>query len=222
THALNVSLLSTAMARTMDLPDRMIDAVGLGALCHDVGKERIPVEVLRKPGKLTDEEKALMDRHPVEGAAKVLAVPGVVAPLVPVIAFEHHMRADGSGYPKMPVPHRAHPASMMVAVADTFDALRTVRPYQDHAFTPPGAMTILIREARAGRHHSVFVSVFARLVNIITPGRKVKLTDGRPAVVLATGEFDALAPLVETEEREILDLSMPGTPGLEIIEEDVM
>jgi HD-GYP domain-containing protein (c-di-GMP phosphodiesterase class II) len=220
-HALNVSLLSTAMARTMQAQDHIVDAIAMGGLCHDIGKQTVPMEVLRKPSKLTPEERALMDRHPVEGAAKILLTPGGCPPLVPVIAYEHHMRADCSGYPKLPVAHTPHPASLLISVADTYDALRTLRPYQQKAFDPAAALSILIEEASTGRLHRVFVSVFARILNVVTPGRRLTLANGEKATVLAVGEFDALQPLVETEQMEILDLSMPGTVQIVDLEENM-
>lgn len=220
THALNVSLLSAAMARTMQAESFIIDAIAMGGLCHDLGKQSIPMEVLRKPGKLDEAERAIMDRHPVDGAARILLVPGNCPPLVPVIAFEHHMHTSGGGYPRLPVPHTPHPASLLTAVADTYDAVRTVRPYQRRAFSPADALSILIGEIGKGHLHRVFVSVFARLINVVTPGRWVRLSDGSRAQVVAVGEYDALHPLVETEERELLDLSLPNSPGLAAVEEE--
>jgi HD-GYP domain-containing protein (c-di-GMP phosphodiesterase class II) len=114
-----------------------------------------------------------------------------------------------------------HPAALLVSVADTYDALRTSRSYQDPRTTPE-ALSILIREANAGRVHKLFVSVFARMLEVVTPGRVVKLSDGRSAQVLSEGEYDALTPLVETEEMEILDLSMPDAPELEVIDNKIL
>ncbi|TLN25655.1 HD domain-containing protein, partial [bacterium] len=135
THALNVAAISIAVARMMELPETLVDSIGIGALCHDVGKQNIPYEILRKPGRLDDAEREMMNRHPVDGAAILVGFHGDVPPIVPVIAFQHHLRIDGSGYPQMPVHATPHPAPMLVAVADTFDAVRTVRPYQPRAYT---------------------------------------------------------------------------------------
>jgi HD-GYP domain-containing protein (c-di-GMP phosphodiesterase class II) len=220
THAMNVSALSIAAARRMDLPEGLVDAIAIGAICHDVGKEKVPLEVLHKPGRLNEEEREVINRHPIDGAAIIMNMKGEMSPIVPVIAFEHHMRVDGSGYPKLPVQSTPHPAAMLVAVADTFDAIRTVRPYQPSAYTPAGAMSVLIKESRANRLHPVFVSVFARLTAIVVPGRHVKLSDGSRAVVLADGEHDALQPLIEiVDGGEIMDLSMPRTPDIESVED---
>jgi len=133
---------------------------------------------------------------------------------VPIIAFQHHMRPNGGGYPNLPVQTVPHPASLLVSVADTFDALRTVRPYQTVPRSQAQSLTILIGLADSGVHHRLFISVLARIVGVIAPGRKLILTDGRPATVLSEGEFDALTPLVETADMEIMDLSMPGVPQI--------
>ncbi len=220
THALNVSMLSLAMARGIQAPDNIVDHISMGALCHDLGKEKVPEEILNKRGKLDADERAVMDRHPVEGSAKILSAPGDTPPLVPVIAFEHHMRADCSGYPKLPVKYRPHPASLLVAVADTYDAIRTVRPYQTNPFTPAGAASILIAEANKGRLHRVFTSMMIKMVDVLKPGSWVVLDDDRRGQVIANGEYDVLEPLIETEGMEILDLSMPDSPSVVKIEDD--
>lgn len=217
THALNVSMIATSMARHLHVSDRVIDAITLGGLCHDVGKQAIPYEVLRKPGQLDAREREVMDRHPVEGAAMILANPDDVPALVPVIAFQHHMHPNGGGYPSFPYGSNPHPASLLVAVADTYDALRTLRPYQPVPKTPEHCLTIMLELADNGVHHRLFVSVLARLIGTVSAGKKVRLSDGRGAVILSAGEFDVLTPLVETEDMEILDLSVPKAPQLKEI-----
>lgn len=214
THAINVALVASAMAKSMQVSDRIVDAILLGGLCHDLGKKSISPSVLNKPDRLSSDERAMMDRHPVEGAAMILKAPGVAPSLVPVIAFQHHMKPNGGGYPVLPVPFNPHPASMLVSVADTFDALRTVRPYQVAPASQSRSLSVLIELADTGIHHRLFISVLARLIGILTPGRNVQLSDGRNAVILSEGESDTLAPLVETDDMEIMDLSMPGTPKL--------
>lgn len=214
THAINVALVASAMAREMQVSERIVDAIMLGGLCHDLGKKGISTVVLNKPDKLTAEERAMMDRHPVEGARMILKAPGVTPPLVPVIAFQHHMRPSGGGYPVLPVPFNPHPASMLVSVADTFDALRTIRPYQSQPASQEHSLSVLIHLADTGVHHRIFISVLAKMIGLLKHGKKVQLSDGRAATILAEGESDSLMPLVETADMEIMDLSMPGNPKL--------
>lgn len=128
-HTLNVAMLSAALAEAVGLTGRQVHDLTVAALLHDVGKECIPPEILNKKGKFTDEEFRIVQRHPVDGA-RMLYNAGKVPAVAPIVAFEHHMHADGGGYPRVNRPRRLHLASRIVQVADVFDALRTVRPYR--------------------------------------------------------------------------------------------
>ena len=98
THMVNVSILTMGQARALSIDGPLLREIGLAALMHDIGKVRTPLEVLNKPDKLTDAEFAIMKRHTVEGAEMLRKTPDMPA-LAPVIAFEHHLRLDGTGYP---------------------------------------------------------------------------------------------------------------------------
>ena len=100
THALNVGVLTVAQARSLSLPERDLFAVGIAGLLHDLGKQRIPPEILGKPALLTDDEFAVMQMHPIYGAEAVRNV-GTVPDLVTTVAFEHHLGVDFSGYPRL-------------------------------------------------------------------------------------------------------------------------
>jgi putative two-component system response regulator len=107
-----------------------VRALGTAGLLHDLGKVTIPDDILNKPGKLSDDERAVMNRHPVEGARKILEAEEFLD-LAAVVAYEHHMRIDGGGYPAFRFSRRCHEGSDLVHVCDVFDALRTNRPYRD-------------------------------------------------------------------------------------------
>lgn len=92
-----------------------------------MGKIFVPLEILRKPGPLNDEEFAVMSRHPVDGAAVLSPGPGLPES-APVVAYEHHMHTDHSGYPKLRRPRPLHMYSLMASIADVYDALTTTRP----------------------------------------------------------------------------------------------
>jgi putative nucleotidyltransferase with HDIG domain len=130
THALNVAVLTMALTESMGLPPAEVRAFGIAGLLHDIGKVHVPEEVLTKPGKLTDQERALMNTHPVEGA-RILLEQYRNLELAAVVAYEHHINADGQGYPQLRFGRVAHPASRLVHVCDVYDALRTNRPYRD-------------------------------------------------------------------------------------------
>lgn len=130
THALNVSVLTMALAESLGLSPTQVRAFGIAGLLHDLGKVKIPTEILNKPGKLTDEERQVMNSHTVEGARIILETEQRLD-LAAVVAYEHHIRIDGGGYPGMRYARACHSASNLVHVCDVFDALRTDRPYRE-------------------------------------------------------------------------------------------
>jgi HD-GYP domain-containing protein (c-di-GMP phosphodiesterase class II) len=129
THIINVAILTMALGEAMGFDTNATHELGIAALLHDVGKMAVPLEVLTKNGRFTDEEFRAIQVHPVEGARILLRTPGV--PWVTIIvAFEHHVRYDGGGYPRVPKGWKLNLASRITQIADVFDALRTHRPYR--------------------------------------------------------------------------------------------
>jgi putative nucleotidyltransferase with HDIG domain len=130
THTLNVAVLTMALAEFLGLSPREVRAFGIAGLLHDLGKVKIPEDILNKPGKLTDEERAVMNSHTVEGARLILEAEEQLD-MAAVVAYEHHIRIDGRGYPTLIYQRACHQASNLVHVCDVFDALRTHRPYRE-------------------------------------------------------------------------------------------
>ena len=128
-HSLNVAVLAMALAEFLGVAPNVVRAFGVAGLLHDLGKIRIPIEVLTKPGKLDPEERALMNAHPVEGARVILRSAERLE-MAAVVAYEHHIALNG-GYPSLRFPRGCHQASKLVHVCDVYDALRTKRPYRD-------------------------------------------------------------------------------------------
>ena len=128
-HTVNVAILSAALGEAVGFKTNQVFDLTLAALLHDVGKQRTPLAILNKPGKLDEAERLRVEQHTVDGAAILLACKGV-PDVAPIVAFEHHANVDGSGYPKLAPGARPHLASQVVHVADVFDALRTNRPYR--------------------------------------------------------------------------------------------
>lgn len=161
THSLNVSVLAMALAEALSLSPREVRAMGVSGLLHDVGKTRIPLEVLTKPGKLSDEERQIMNRHPNDGARMILQSDSDLE-LAAVVAYEHHVMLDGGGYPTMHYGRGCAFGSRLVHVCDVYDALSTKRPYRD---AWPQAKTLAYLEERVGTEFDPFlVAVFARLM----------------------------------------------------------
>lgn len=128
-HSTSVSRYSEALARAINLPEDEVQRIKLGALLHDVGKIGIPENVLKKPDKLSDEEWEIMKQHPVIGAEKVLAPNEALRDLIPMVKY-HHERIDGKGYPEQLKGEEIPLAARIVAVADTYHALISDRPYR--------------------------------------------------------------------------------------------
>ncbi len=202
THALNVCVLASALARSLGAPGSLVDAIALAALCHDVGKESVPPEILNKKGRLDPEEKRIMDRHPVTGARVLAELGDGAGPLLPVVAFQHHVGPDGSGYPEG--VGRPHPVSLLVGVCDVYDALRTARPYRG-PLGPAEAVTILLDMARSGKLYPPYVGELLRALGALGPGAAVTLCTGEAGEVEAPGE-DPLRPAIATGRGETLDL----------------
>lgn len=143
-HTLNVAILSVSLAESLGLERSVVHDINLAALLHDIGKQFIAPELLNKPGRYTDEERLIVEGHSENGAKVLLNTPGVPDMAV-VVAFEHHIRADGGGYPRIPLGWQLNLASRIVQVADVFDALRTTRPYRG-ALPLPKIIDIMVSD----------------------------------------------------------------------------
>jgi len=149
THALNVSILAMALAENLGFKDASVQAIGIAALLHDVGKLLIPKEILHKPGKLSNEEFATIQKHPLYGAAYLARVEGLT-PLAVLAALEHHRKFDTSGYPVLRENgRRQHAASQIVAITDFYDALRSHRPYR-RSLSTTEVLGIMQKESGTG------------------------------------------------------------------------
>jgi putative nucleotidyltransferase with HDIG domain len=146
THSMNVSVLAMALAEFMEIGKRDVRAYGVAGLLHDLGKVRIPREILVKPGRLTPDERAIMNRHPADGA-RIIFASDKQLDLAAVVAYEHHIMLNGGGYPSLHYGRDCHRASRLVHVCDVYDALRTRRPYRE-AWESERALEYI--ESRAG------------------------------------------------------------------------
>jgi len=165
----------------------------MSALMHDIGKVRTPKEILNKPEKLTDEEFVIMRRHVVDGAEILRRTPEMPV-LAPVVAFEHHLRLDGSGYPFTVTRESLNLGSMLCAIADVYDAMRSQRTYQQ-AYPSDRILAVLKRNEGAQMDQHL-VRRFVQLLGIYPPGNLVKLSTGEIAVVLRVHAPDPHRPRV--------------------------
>ena len=193
THMVNVSILTMGQARGIGIDGPLFREVGLAALMHDIGKVRTPLEVLNKPDKLTDAEFAIMKRHTVEGAEILRKTPDVPA-LAPVVAFEHHLRLDGTGYPDDVARPSLNVGTMLCSIADVFDAMRSQRRYQQ-SFPSERVLEVLKRnDGKQFDQH--LVRRFTQLIGIYPVGNLVRLNTGEVAVVLKVYAPDPNRPQV--------------------------
>ena len=128
-HSTSVSRYSEALARALNLPEKDVERIKLGALLHDIGKIGIPENVLRKPSKLTDDEWEIMKQHPVIGAEKILRPNESLHDLIPMVKY-HHEHWDGTGYPEKLKGEEIPLTARIVSVADAYHALISDRPYR--------------------------------------------------------------------------------------------
>lgn len=169
-HTTNVGILSGAMSEVLGLGDGVAREIMLAALLHDVGKQKIPEELLNKKGKITDEEMAVLRRHPVDGARMLFDTPGATD-LSIIVAYEHHIRADGTGYPATPPGWVPSLAGRIVQMADVFDALRTNRPYR--AAVPLPKIREIMRNQVGSMFDPDLLTLFFRHVAGGRPGSRV-------------------------------------------------
>jgi len=149
-HCVNVSVVSVAIGAALGLPRATLANLGVAALLHDLGKIAVAPEVLHKPDRLTREEWAMVQRHPIEGVKMMARMSGLSSIMLDTmrVSYEHHMNIDGTGYPKQLEGARMGALSRIVAVADVFDALTAHRAYRHRPFTGYEALSILMGPER--------------------------------------------------------------------------
>ena len=185
-HMVNVCILSLALARAIGLSHEQSIALGIGGLLHDVGKVKVPREVLQHDGLLDEEQWRLIQRHPVDGAGLVAVT--TRDPLHPAVSIvlEHHAAFDGSGYPSLSSGRVPSLPSRIVSVADCFDAITSKRSYRK---PEERRQALSILQAGAGRAFDPrVVRTFVRLVGLFPVGSLVQLSSGEVGVVVRNHE----------------------------------
>src|SRR3954465_13275053 len=204
THMVNVSILTMGQARGLGIDGALLREFGLAALMHDIGKVRTPIEILNKPDKLTDEEFAVMKRHVVDGAEILRMTPDVPA-LAPVVAFEHHLRMDGSGYPHGVTRPSLNVGTMLCSIADIYDAMRSQRNYQQSF--PTDRILAVLKRNDGQQFDQHLVRRFVQLIGIYPAGNIVRLNTGEVAVVINVYAPDPYRPhvrvLIDREGRRL-------------------
>ncbi|MCD8521301.1 MAG: HD-GYP domain-containing protein [Saccharospirillaceae bacterium] len=216
-HSINLAVLMGIFAKSMNIDRETMHQTIVGAMLHDIGKVMIPDEVLHKPGKLTDDEFAIMRNHVVFSRELLKQTPGV-SELTIRVAAQHHERIDGSGYPEGLHDCDICREGKMCAIADVYDAITADRVY--HKGLPPTMALKKLLEWSGTHLDQTLVHRFIRSMGIYPVGSLVKLKSERLAVVIEGSETDQRLPLVKVifhskRQRylpvEIIDLSKPST-----------
>lgn len=214
-HSVAVCALMVALAKELGLSEAETSQAGMAGLLHDIGKAGIPLDVLNKPGALTDEEFTTVKLHPERGHA-MLVQSNITDEVVLDVCLHHHEKVNGMGYPHKLKADQISLFAKMGAVCDVYDAVTSNRPYKDG--WEPGAS--LQRMAQWAEHFDDTVfKAFVKSVGIYPIGSMVKLKSGRLAVVVDQSQKSLLTPIVKvffsTQSKsripvEVLDLSKPN------------
>lgn len=183
-HSVNVAIYAMAMGKRLGFSRKTLTEIGITALLHDVGKSKIPHEILNKPGPLNGGEWGIMRKHPVLGVEIVLNLKqlGEINPKMVVGIFDHHLRPDLSGYPKLFRKKETSLFGRILQIADAYDAMTTPRIYKPVPFTPEQALALLLRE-RGIHYDPLLLKVFIGLVGVYPIGSLVLLNTREVGIV---------------------------------------
>ncbi len=180
THSVNVAVLALTVGRACGLGETELRLLGLGALLHDIGKLKVDWKIINKPGQLTDEEFEQIKKHPATGADLVRQM-GDMTPEVIDIVLGHHLRYNREGYPADAKGKAMSPLVDMAAIADTYDAITTLRSYQ-RPMTPKQAVARL-EELAGSALHPDYLACFTRFLGPYPVGSLVRLTSNEIGLV---------------------------------------
>jgi HD-GYP domain-containing protein (c-di-GMP phosphodiesterase class II) len=217
-HSVNVSIYSLAIGKRLGFSKKTLTELGITALLHDIGKSKIPREVLNKPAALNDEEWEVMRRHPLMGVEVVLNLKqlGEINPRMVVGIFDHHLMPDLSGYPKLFRKKEVSLFGRIIQIADAYDAMTTPRIYKKIPYTPEQALAIMLRE-RVTHFDPLLLKIFIGLVGVYPIGSLVLLNTREIGIVFKTNPESTwldrpIVLLVDRDEKgdakkEMVDLS---------------
>jgi len=191
-HSVDVATMAMIVSRQYGFNDEQVQQIGVSGLLHDIGKSRIPTEVLNKAQKLTDEEFALIKKHSLLGY-EILKDKPELSNAVKMGVLQHHEKINGSGYPMGVTEEQIHIFAKIIAVTDIYDALVTERPYKK-AFTPRNAVEMIM--AMTGELDLQVMQSFLESVILYPVGTNVDLSNGEKARVVANNPKFVLRPTV--------------------------
>lgn len=207
-HLINVSILSMYFSSKIGFSKEVVLEVGLSGLFHDIGKIYISRKIIRKPDRLNTEEFSIMESHTLLGSALTLQYVNSIGIMPVVVSFEHHLKYDLSGYPKLAFPKKPHIVSQIVSICDSYDALSERRSYK--ADYPPDEIYNLMIRGKGSTYNPYLLDKFFRIMGVWPIGSIVSLSDQRIAVVVEENQDEIFLPLVKIihpqKEEEVVDL----------------
>lgn len=204
THSIGVAVLSTMLGKWLKFDDDKLERLSVAAVLHDVGKAKIPPELLQKPSRLTESEYIIMQRHTVFGYQLLQQTEGISEEQAKV-ALQHHERIDGSGYPQKLTGGEIHEFAKLVAVTDVFHAMASKRVYKDAL--PFFQVLSELYEGQFGLFDPVILQTFVSKLLQDLIGTEVLLSDGRRARVVLLNDKEPTRPLVQVG-RQFVDLAV--------------
>jgi HD-GYP domain-containing protein (c-di-GMP phosphodiesterase class II) len=204
-HSVNVSILSVALGKFMELDNKGLKALGVGSLLHDVGKTGVAENIIKKPGGLSSDEWAKVKEHPVLGSLITERMTGLEETVARIV-YEHHIRFDHTGYPES--ESSLHPLSMIVSVVDAYDALTTLRAYQK-PHHPVEAIKLL--RSLAGKHFDPeTVNAFEAMIGLYPVGTMVRLSTNEVGIVTKINHEFSDRPTVKVlYDRDVNEIHEP-------------
>lgn len=216
-HMLNVAILSMYFSSRLGFDKSDVLNIGVAAMFHDIGKLFISRKILHKPGQLTDQEFGNIRSHTLMGAEIMLKYVDTLGLLPVVVSFEHHLKYDSSGYPRMPLLRKQHIASSIVAICDVYDALSQRRGYkQDYS---PDLVYNIMNKEKGTSFNQELLDKFFRFMGLWPVGSIVALNDGSIALVKDENESDIRRPKVEiispVDKKRVVDLAQDNSLNIE-------
>lgn len=204
-HCVNVGILSVCIGVKLDYDKEKLIKLGMSGILHDIGKNNVPLEILDKPGKLTNEEFDIIKMHPIYGYTMIKGVIDLSS-ITKMGILQHHERCDGSGYPSGLIGDDISDFGKIIAIADTYDALTSDRSYRP-AYTSCDAYEYLIGDGGT-QYDSDMLKVFSKCVAVFPVGGCVELSDGTRWIVVENNSNNPLRPIVRnTINKDISDLN---------------
>lgn len=188
-HSVNVSLLAIALGKRLGLSRAELVDLGLSAFFHDLGKIETPLEILNKPGQLTEEERKIMELHPSQGAEKLVQLKEFRRlPISAIhVAMEHHIKEDFSGYPHFKIKQDINLYSRIVKVCDFFDAITTKRVYRKKVFTRAEALSLMLDQIGT-EFNPIILKAFVQMMGVFPIGSVVLLSTGEVGLVTGVNQ----------------------------------